>query len=84
MLLNTKDIRKEQREEQHIIFLVKIEVGHKQNNAALKTILVPIVYNGQMPCQNINQLLDIFIETFTFHIIFLSYSSGFCFKPITF
>ena len=42
----------------------------KQNNATLKTILVPIVYNGQMPHQNINQLLDIFIETFTFHIFF--------------
>ena len=66
-----KDIRKEQREEQHIIFLVKIEIGYKQNNATLKTILTPIVYNSQMPHQNIYQLYDIFIETFTFHIIFV-------------
>ena len=70
----------------HIIFLVKfiIKVGNKQNNAALKTILVPIVYNSQMLHQNINQLLNIFIEMFTFYIIILSYSNGFCFKPITF
>ena len=66
-----KDIRKEQKEEQHIIFLVKIEVRHKQNNATLKTILVPIVCNGQMLHQNIYQLYDIFIEMLTFHIIFV-------------
>ena len=66
-----KDIRKEQREEQHIIFLVKIKIGNKQNNATLKTILVPIVYNSQMPHQNIYQLYDISIEMFTFHIIFV-------------
>ena len=73
MLLSMKDIRKEQREELHIIFLVKsiIEIGNKQNNAALKTILASIVYNGQMPHQNINQFLDIFIEMFIFHIIFV-------------
>ena len=86
MLLDTKDIRKEQREEQHIIFLVKvqrfiIEVGNKQDNVALKTILVPIVYNSQKPHQNINQLLNIFIETFTFYIITFSYSNGFCSNP---
>ena len=61
MLLSMKDIRKEQKEEQRIIFVVKIEVGNKQNNAALKTILVPIVYNGQMLYQNIYQLYDNFI-----------------------
>ena len=61
MLLNTKGIRKEQKEEQHIIFLVKIKVWNKQNNAALKTILAPIVYNSQMLHQNIYQLYDSFI-----------------------
>ena len=81
-----KDIRKEQREEQHIIFLVKIQksiikVGNKQNNATLKTILVPIVYNSQMLHQNINQLSNIFIETFTFHIIFCSIAMAFVSNP---
>ena len=44
-----KDIRKEQREEQHIISLVKnplTENRNKQNIATPKTILVPIAYNG--------------------------------------
>ena len=71
MLVDMKDIRKEQREEQHIIFLVKIRVGHKQNNATLKTILIPIVYISQIPHQHIYQLYDTFIKTFTFHIIFV-------------
>ena len=56
MLLYMKDIRIEQREEQHIIFLIKIEVGHKENNATLKIILAPIMYNGQMLHQNIYQI----------------------------
>ena len=75
MPLDMKDIRKEQTEEQHIIFLVKIqrfiiEVGNKQNNATLKTILVPIVYNGQMPHQNINQLLDTLLKCLPFILLF--------------
>ena len=83
MLLSMRDIRKEQREELHIIFLVRsiVEVGSKQNNAALKTFLVPIVYNGQMPHQNINQLLDIFCEMFIFHIIFCPIAMAFVSNP---
>ena len=56
MLLNMRDIRKGQREELHIISLVEMKVGNKQNNATLKTILVPIVYNGEMLHQNVNQI----------------------------
>ena len=58
-----------------------IKVGNIQNNAALKTILIPIVYNGQMLHQNINQLLDIFCETFIFHIIFCTIAMAFVSNP---
>ena len=58
-----------------------IKVGNKQNNAALKTILVPIVHNGQLPHQHINQLFNIFIETFIFHIIFCPIAIAFVSNP---
>ena len=54
---------------------------NKQNNATLKTILVPIVHSDQMPHQNINQLLDIFIETFIFHINFYPIAMAFVSNP---
>ena len=56
MLLIMKDIRKEQREEQHIISLLNNQrMENKQNNATPKTIPNTIVYNGKMLHQIINQ-----------------------------
>ena len=56
MMLITKGIRKEQREEQHIISLLnKQGWKNKQNNATPKTIPNIIVSNGNMPHQIINQ-----------------------------
>ena len=63
-----RDIKREQKEELHITFLTELEIN--KNNVTLKTILIHIEYNGQMPHQNLNQLLNIFIEMFTIHIIF--------------
>ena len=42
---------------------------------------MPIVCNGPMPHQNINQLLDIIIETFIFHIIFCPIVMAFVSNP---
>ena len=56
MLLIMKDIRKEQREEQHIISLLNNQ-GWKnnQNNTTPKTIPNTIVFNDRMLHQIINQ-----------------------------
>ena len=74
-----RDIKREQKEELHIIFLTELEIN--KNNAALKTILIHIEYNGQMQHQNLNQLLNIFIETFTIHIIFCPIAMAFASNP---
>ena len=52
-----KDIRKEQREEQHIISLVEICIcsGKQTKQCHTENYPNPIVYNGQMPHQNIYQ-----------------------------
>ena len=82
MLLVMKDIRKEQREEQHITSLFsKHRMENKQNNAAPKTIPNTIVYNGTMPHQSGKQIIPLKCLLF---ILFLSYSNGFSFKPIIF
>ena len=47
-----RDIKREQKEGLHIIFLTELEIN--KNNAALKTVLIHIKYNGQMPHQNLN------------------------------
>ena len=79
MLLSMRDIKREQKEELHIIFLTELEIN--KNNAALKTILIHIEYNGQMLHQNLNQLPNIFIEMFTIHIIFCPIAMAFVSNP---
>ena len=79
MLPSMRDIKREQKEELHIIFLTELEIN--KNNATLKTILIHIEYNGQMPHQNLNQLPNIFIEMFTIHIIFCPIAMSFVSIP---